>query len=304
VSKTQTLVQKWNVETAALHKILCYCNVWLSEKDEGDKRSSHNATQFQTCKHETYTSADVNYGTPAAKVACLLTSVANHPGTTGFGTQEFSNFTDFVESVVPCLEATEATNWQLAVRTTGNRHSELGTMDALVVTAEGSGTGIFPPFRSATNIRYIKIRRASDGQEAIYTLASELANNLEATIHGCGEFSNTYTTSPSTTAWTAAYSGQQTSGDLTGFPYMFICGVNTESDDDHSVLAFTDNTGEAGNGWGDAWRRDNQRGTLWSLFNDDFKAGHHNSRGWSYNQGFPGYKGTNAGTFEVYLKAR
>jgi len=103
VSKTQTLVAKWNVETAALHKILCYCSVWLSEKDEGDQRSRHNATQFETCKAETYTSADVNYGTAAAKVACLLTSVANHPGTTGFGTHEFSNFTDFVESVVPCL---------------------------------------------------------------------------------------------------------------------------------------------------------------------------------------------------------
>merc|ERR1719428_1290311 len=33
VSKTKDLVDKWDVETAALHKILCYCNVWLAEKD-------------------------------------------------------------------------------------------------------------------------------------------------------------------------------------------------------------------------------------------------------------------------------
>jgi len=51
----------------------------------------------------------VNYGTPAAKVACLLTSVANHPGTSGFVTQEYDSFTGFVDSVVPCAEATTTT---------------------------------------------------------------------------------------------------------------------------------------------------------------------------------------------------
>jgi len=109
VSKTQTLVEKWNVESAALHKILCFCNVWLSEKDDGsqgDDRSKHNATQFDVCKDQTHTPDLVDYGTPAAKVACPLTSVADHPGTSGFITQEYDNFADFYESVVPCTEAT------------------------------------------------------------------------------------------------------------------------------------------------------------------------------------------------------
>jgi len=60
VKKTQTLVKKWDVETAALHKILCYCSVWLSETDAGDDRSKHNATQFEACKTETYTSVSVD----------------------------------------------------------------------------------------------------------------------------------------------------------------------------------------------------------------------------------------------------
>merc|ERR1711956_176135 len=54
VSKTRTLVAKWNVETRALQKILCYCNVWLSEKDGGDNRSEHKATQFEVCQDQTH----------------------------------------------------------------------------------------------------------------------------------------------------------------------------------------------------------------------------------------------------------
>jgi len=91
-----------------LHKILCLCNVWLSEKDDCDNRSKHNATQFGVCKDQTYSPNSVDYGTPAAKVACLLTSVANHPGTSGFVTQEYNSFTGFTDSVVPCAEATTA----------------------------------------------------------------------------------------------------------------------------------------------------------------------------------------------------
>jgi len=105
VDKTRTLVEKWNVETAALHKILCYCNVWLAEKDDCDNRSAHNVTQFDVCRDQTYSPNPVNYGTPAAKVACLLTSVVNHPGTPGFVTEEYDSFTGFFEAVVPCAEA-------------------------------------------------------------------------------------------------------------------------------------------------------------------------------------------------------
>lgn len=108
VGKTRTLVEKWDVETGALHKILCYCKMWLSEIDAGDGRSKHNATQFRACKDETYSIVPVNYGTPEAKTACLLTSVAKHPGTSAFITQEYADFTDFYKPVIPCVEATTA----------------------------------------------------------------------------------------------------------------------------------------------------------------------------------------------------
>jgi len=111
VATRRTLVEKWNIETAALKKIHCHCNVWLSGMhggSEGDNRSKHNATQFEVCKLQTHTPDPVNYGTPPAKPPCLLTSVEDHPGTSGFTTKEYGSFTDFVDTVVPCAEATTA----------------------------------------------------------------------------------------------------------------------------------------------------------------------------------------------------
>jgi len=106
VSKTEQLLAKWNVETAALHKILCYCNVWLSEMDATDKnRSSHNVTQFDVCKDRTYSPDSPDHGTPADKAVC--TPVPCHPGDTCFD-QEYSSFSDFVATVVPCMETTTA----------------------------------------------------------------------------------------------------------------------------------------------------------------------------------------------------
>merc|ERR1711935_1289766 len=94
----------WKAELEANCKelVTCYCNVWLSEKDGGDNRSEHNATQFDVCKDQTHTPSPVDYGTPDDKAECLLTSVANHPGTSGFITQEYENYTDFFDTVVPC----------------------------------------------------------------------------------------------------------------------------------------------------------------------------------------------------------
>jgi len=108
VAKTQTLEAKWDVETAALQQILCYCDVWLSADDERDNRSRHNATQFEVCRGQTYVPASMDYGTPAAKGACLLTSVASYPGTSGFITQEYSSFDDFFETVTPCTPTNAA----------------------------------------------------------------------------------------------------------------------------------------------------------------------------------------------------
>jgi len=105
VARMPPLVEKWNVETAGLQKILCYCDVWLSAKDEGDNRSQHNATQFDVCQQRTHMPVSMNYGTPAAKVACPLNHVAIFPGRADFVTQEYGSFTDFIEEVIPCLES-------------------------------------------------------------------------------------------------------------------------------------------------------------------------------------------------------
>jgi len=135
VTVRKALVEKWNVETGALQKILCYCKVWLGAKDEGDQgddRSKHNGTQFEVCKGQSYVPTKVNYGTAADKVPCLLTSVAEHPGTTGFETQEYSSFTDFFEPVDPCAEATTA------APTAG-----VPTTEATIASTEcGSGNGL------------------------------------------------------------------------------------------------------------------------------------------------------------------
>ena len=200
----------------------------------------------------------------------------------------------------------------ILVRTNSNRHTAFGTMTSLNIEQGDPATsiGIFPAFQSVTGFDTITIVREDDGAEAQYTLVSTITSSLEETILGCG-VTSAYTTEPSTTAWTAAYSGLKTDGDITftsqtstgtspgtNPSHMFICGVNLESDDDHSVLAFTDNTGAQGNGWSDSWRGDHQWGTMWSLFNDDYK----NDRGWTSLQGYPGYKGNsdNQGTYAVY----
>jgi len=107
VDKTEILLEKWNVETAALQKILCYCNVWLSDMDDCDNRSQHNATQFDVCKSQSYNPDPVDHGTPTPKASCPLTSVICHPGKSCFS-QEYSSFADFVAIVVPCLGASTA----------------------------------------------------------------------------------------------------------------------------------------------------------------------------------------------------
>jgi len=108
VAKTQPLVAKWDAEAVTLQKILCFCNAWLSGTDARDSRSQHNATHLEACKDQTHTPVPVNYGTPAEKVALDLTSVANYPGTSGFTTQEYSNFREFTQAAVPCPQASTA----------------------------------------------------------------------------------------------------------------------------------------------------------------------------------------------------
>ena len=168
--------------------------------------------------------------------------------------------------------------------------------------------GIFEAFRSVQEVSRIRIVRTTDNQYGVYDLVQTLGSSLMATILGCGETS-AFTSSPSTTQWTSAYSGMHVEGGLQAagptpfaglsLPYLFICGVSTSGDYDHAILSFSDSQGKS-NAWGDDWRGYLQAGTVWSLFNDDQLA----DRGWASNQATPGFRGDNAGTYEIQVYGR
>jgi len=187
----------------------------------------------------------------------------------------------------------------------------------------GANNGAFEAFRTFTGTRFVKISKLSGrnaGMHATFRLVSVLSRSMRDTILNCGT-TTSYTRSASATRWTSRYSGTKVDGTLPMYDYsrnqqralryMFICGINTSSDDDHSILAFTYYTG-SGNNWGDGWRGPNQQGTAWSLYNDDYKMGRrgwfsngYRARTWSDIESYPGYKGGsyNAGGFEISVSS-
>lgn len=205
-------------------------------------------------------------------------------------------------------------SWVPIVRTAGSR-SNYGTfgygidqMRSRLVADTGTNIGAFRAISTQTGARYIRITKLSGtrdvGTYAIFRLVAPLSGSVLATMFGCG-VTNAYTRSPSTTQWTAAYSGQKVDGTLPlynrynqrqSLRYVFICGINMSADDDHSLLAFTYRTGYS-NDWSDSWRGQSQRGTVWSLYNDDYKGG----RGWRSVQSGPGYKAGswNQGSYQI-----
>lgn len=197
---------------------------------------------------------------------------------------------------------------------TGNSRSDTsfgrGPQQMRITTDNGANNGAFEAFRTFTGTRYVKITKLSgrhQGEHATFRLVSALSRSMRDTILSCGT-TTAYTNSASTTRWTSRYSGTKVDGALPLYDtnnqqralrYMFICGINTSSDDDRSILAFTYYTGR-GNNWGDSWRGSYQQGTAWSLYNDDYKMGQY-GRGWSSIQAYPGYKAgsNNAGGYEI-----
>ncbi len=101
VSDTTELVKKWKTEYGALKKILCYVDVWLSDNDV----KTADADQLNKCNGSSVDTSpmDVDFGSPAAQVACPMTAVENYPGTPEFLSTEYANFLDYVDEVTPCL---------------------------------------------------------------------------------------------------------------------------------------------------------------------------------------------------------
>jgi hypothetical protein len=177
-------------------------------------------------------------------------------------------------------------------------------MNSLRFVPESATQGVYDAFRSTVGVTSIKIARVSGTYaEAVYELVAPLTLSLYDTIRNrCGQTSS-YTTTPAVDRWTSAYSGRKVSGDLVmagnvQIPYMFVCGINRYGNHDHSILAFTDSTGSS-NSWGNSWRGTGQRGTIWSMYNDDYRP----NRGFNSNQAYPGYRGSNAGTYEISVLA-
>ncbi len=102
VSDTKELVKKWKVEYAALKKILCYVDVWLSDNDV----KTADAGQFNKCNGASVDTSpmDIDFGAPAGQAQCSTVAVENHPGTPGFVTTEYlPKYKEYVIEVIPCL---------------------------------------------------------------------------------------------------------------------------------------------------------------------------------------------------------
>lgn len=216
------------------------------------------------------------------------------------------------ESTTQTFQFTQCDSFVTIIRTDNSRSDSsnfgpgMRLLQGTIRTDTGSNFGAFTPMRTMTGVRKIKITQTSGSQAgrfAVFQLVAPLQGTVYDSIMQCGQTS-AYTNSPATTSWTSAYSGTKVEGTLDVFQrgqraplrYMYLCGVNLSSDDDHSVLAFTHYTGQ-NNDWGDQWRGTGQLGTIWSLYNNDYL----NDRGWDNIESYPGWKadGTNAGTYEI-----
>jgi hypothetical protein len=102
VAATKTLVKKWKVEWAALKKILCYTNVWLSDSNV----KTVSAGKLQECESTPVVTDEsspmhINFPEAPAKATCSLTEVEKYPGTPAFVTEEYSKLQD-VGDAIPC----------------------------------------------------------------------------------------------------------------------------------------------------------------------------------------------------------
>jgi len=103
---TMDLVRKWKVEYAALHKISCYVDVWLSDNNTATVDSS----KFGKCEELVVDTKpmDIDFGTPAPQATCSMKDVEAYPGTDAFVKINYFDFKDYVIETVPCLSEPEA----------------------------------------------------------------------------------------------------------------------------------------------------------------------------------------------------
>lgn len=222
-----------------------------------------------------------------------------------------------------CDMTIENGGWSRIVGTNSTRHDWGQTSAAIVSSYVGASdlVGVAEAFEKLQEFSEVMIKKTSNtysGEYAAYNLVETISGqSVMDILQYCSAQPRAYNND---TAWdgarvvgyTSHYSGTQYAGNLlmgtnagaSAPDYFFMCGVNESSDNDQSVLAFTDNPGTS-NWWGDSWRGDHQNGAMWSFWNGDYHYSGTYHIGNGYAQGYAGYKtysATNTGTYEVYIR--
>ncbi|MCB9682611.1 MAG: hypothetical protein H6733_14190 [Alphaproteobacteria bacterium] len=228
-----------------------------------------------------------------------------------------------------CDQATAGGGWSRILRTTGQDH-DLGQRSFPVLTSTASNladVGAYPAFSRDEDFDQIMIKQVSGqqaGAYAVFDLVDAPGRSMLDVMTYCRDQGTAPNNDSAfggarTLGHTTAYSGTRIEGDLMIHPsdgsaarpvaYVFLCGVNTSSDNDVAYLSFSDATGTS-NDWGDSWRGNGQKGTIWSFANGDYALGTAAHIGHSTLQALAGWKGTagtpsgdqHAGTYEIYVR--
>jgi hypothetical protein len=98
---TETLIKKWKVEYAALTKIKCYTDVWLSDQNA----TTVDANQLAKCNADEVDTSpmDVDFKKLPHKAVCDMSAAAIYPGESRFPQKEYANFLTYANGVIACL---------------------------------------------------------------------------------------------------------------------------------------------------------------------------------------------------------
>lgn len=172
------------------------------------------------------------------------------------------------------------TAWTLAVHsigTAGSTHSHASVHSAPETYQGSVSTGVYQGWYDLANVSQVVIWNYEHNEYAVFDLAGTVTGESLYDRAKALRYV-TSTANPSVDAPSYNHAGiintiNAPTGALNDsngqVAYFHLYGGNTSSDSDESVFAFTSQPGNSNN-WGDSWRSENQLGTLWSMWNDDY----------------------------------